>query len=216
MSEVLEIWTPQNSLLKRMRDGIRDWDREVFLSMLEPNPEAQMLDVGCSIGDFTLEMARKLGTSKVFGLDVKDYSPEGISFKVADLNEELPYEDNEFDVVTASQVIEHLQNTVGFLEEVHRILRPGGYAVISTPNLAAWHNILCLVLGRQPPVAALDKDHVRLLTIEGLLGLIRQRGLEVQKVVRIGWYPLPKLLAEILCFMDRKHAADVVVRIGKC
>ena len=216
MTKALEIWAPQNAILKKMRDGVRDWDREVFLSMLDPNPEAQMLDVGCSIGDFTLEIAKRLGTSKVFGLDVKDYSPKGISFKVADLNEGLPYDGSSFDVITVSQVIEHLQDTERFLGEVYRVLKPGGYVVISTPNLAAWHNVMCLVLGKQPPVAALDKDHTRLLTVEGLLNLLHQRGLEVQKVVGVGWYPLPRPLAQILCLIDKGHVADVIVRAKRC
>ena len=47
-------------------------------------------------------------------------------------------------------VIEHLASTATFVDELYRVLKPGGYAVIATPNLAAWHNVFALLLGLQP------------------------------------------------------------------
>ncbi|MDO9552151.1 bifunctional 2-polyprenyl-6-hydroxyphenol methylase/3-demethylubiquinol 3-O-methyltransferase UbiG [Rhodonellum sp.] len=43
--------------------------------------------------------------------------------------------DNSFDTVVSFQVIEHIQNDKLFLEEIHRVLKPGGKAIISTPNI---------------------------------------------------------------------------------
>lgn len=43
--------------------------------------------------------------------------------------------DNSFDTVISFQVIEHVKNDVKFLEEIHRVLRPGGKAIITTPNI---------------------------------------------------------------------------------
>jgi SAM-dependent methyltransferase len=45
-----------------------------------------------------------------------------------------PFEDNSFDVVITFQVIEHIQDDVDFLKEIHRVLKPGGLAIITTPN----------------------------------------------------------------------------------
>jgi len=45
-----------------------------------------------------------------------------------------PFADNSFDIVVTFQVIEHIQDDVGFLKEIHRVLRPGGFAIITTPN----------------------------------------------------------------------------------
>ncbi len=44
------------------------------------------------------------------------------------------FSDNSFDCVVSFQVIEHIQNDVAYLKEIHRVLKPGGFALITTPN----------------------------------------------------------------------------------
>lgn len=56
---------------------------------------------------------------------------------LVDLNhkKELPYQDNTFDIVTATEVIEHLEDFRAILREIYRVLKPGGICVLSTPNI---------------------------------------------------------------------------------
>jgi SAM-dependent methyltransferase len=55
---------------------------------------------------------------------------------IVDLNRDpLPYADNRFALVTCVETIEHLENYRATLREIFRVLRPGGLAVISTPNI---------------------------------------------------------------------------------
>lgn len=57
-------------------------------------------------------------------------------YKAADLNVDpkLPYEDNSFDVVTCVVSIDYLVEPIKVLQEVHRVLRPGGQVIISQSN----------------------------------------------------------------------------------
>jgi SAM-dependent methyltransferase len=71
----------------------------------------------------------------------------------------LPYPDASFDSVVSFQVIEHIQDDVLFLKEIHRVLRPGGVALITTPNRP-------LSLSRNP-------WHIREYTAEELSALAR-------------------------------------------
>ena len=73
-----------------------------------------------------------------------------IDARPGDLGGVLPYEDGRFEIVVSKQVIEHVYDTDHLLAEAHRVLKPGGMMVTSTENLASWHNVGALMLGRQP------------------------------------------------------------------
>ena len=62
--------------------------------------------------------------------------PQGARFVGGvDLNRPFPFEDGSFDGVDLKDVLEHLENPAQTIREVARVLRPGGVAVISTPNV---------------------------------------------------------------------------------
>ena len=114
------------------------------------------MDIGCGDGNFTVLMAKSLRAKEVYGVDISEKGVEmakrkGVkAFKVDVDEENLPFNDNYFDVVTALEVIEHLFDPDHFLEEVYRVLKPNCIFVLSTPNLASIHNRIALLLGYQP------------------------------------------------------------------
>lgn len=60
----------------------------------------------------------------------------------------FPYPDSSFDVVLYCEIIEHLlMNPVHTLREIHRVLRPGGRLVVTTPNVARLANVLAMIDG---------------------------------------------------------------------
>jgi ubiquinone/menaquinone biosynthesis C-methylase UbiE len=60
----------------------------------------------------------------------------GQKVELVDLNRDaLPYPDNHFTLVTCIETIEHLENFRALIREIYRVLKPGGTAVISTPNV---------------------------------------------------------------------------------
>lgn len=177
-------------------------DHKIFCSLLEYNPDAKFLDIGCGDGLYTRQSIESIGTSDVVGIDMKDW---GVPFKLVKKNieEGLPFGDNSFDVVTATNLIEHLSNTDLFVKEVYRILKIGGYTIIMTPNLASGLFIVDLLLDRQPGDADISDFfrirriqglktsigfmHRRLFTMEGLERLLTYYGFEIENKKKVGY-----------------------------
>lgn len=58
-----------------------------------------------------------------------------VPFRALDLNERLPFAAASFDLVYSIEVFEHLHRPYDVLKECHRVLKPGGFLVVSTPNI---------------------------------------------------------------------------------
>jgi SAM-dependent methyltransferase len=106
-------------------------------------------------GELTLSFACKIGASRIYGIDISkqkilEARKKGIIAKRADANKRLPFRDNFFDVILCNQVAEHLANPDILFEEIHRIMKDDGYAIISVPNLASLHNRILLLFGFHP------------------------------------------------------------------
>lgn len=64
-------------------------------------------------------------------------------------HDDFPYRDNSFDVVLFCEILEHLTfNPTHTLAEIHRVLKPGGFVIVTTPNMVRWEHLLALALGR--------------------------------------------------------------------
>lgn len=109
-----------------------------------------VLDVGCGGGLLINEM-QKTHKAKYSGVDVyKNKNLKNVDYKSADITKGLPFEDNKFDLVTFGEVIEHVPNPDFILAEIHRVLKPKGIVIVTTPNLASWANRILLLIGIQP------------------------------------------------------------------
>lgn len=212
--------------------------RKIVLELCEPNPEAKLLDCGCRDGEIAMEVAQRIGTREIWGIEIVETDAakakvRGIKVARADLNKPFPFESESFDAVHAANIIEHLCDTDTFLKEVYRVLKRGGYFIVSTCNLAAFHNIFFLLLGRQPPSADVSDEfqvgvwstsmkrnaggpnHRRIFTLRALGELLKCHGFEVEKSVGAGFYPLPLPLARLMCKIDKRHAAYITVKARK-
>lgn len=108
----------------------------------------------------------------------------------------FPYPDNTFDVVTWCEVIEHLtENPVHTLAEIHRVLKPGGALVLSTPNASRADSIVNFLLGRNiydpyhlgSPLKG--SRHSREYTLAELKELLEGCGYSVDRAQDIDIYP---------------------------
>lgn len=72
--------------------------------------------------------------------------PEGIEWLQADLNHRIPLNELQFDLVTAIEVIEHLENPRAMMRECFRLLRPGGMLLLTTPNNESIRSLVSLAI----------------------------------------------------------------------
>lgn len=116
---------------------LSDYERAALLTT-----DLNVLDLGCNGGYGTSILAKRC--KEIIGVDVsqtaieyaiKKYNSSNIEFKVVD-GIILPFQDQYFDMVTSFQVIEHLVDLQSYLNEIRRVLKPGGLLVITTPNAA--------------------------------------------------------------------------------
>jgi 2-polyprenyl-3-methyl-5-hydroxy-6-metoxy-1,4-benzoquinol methylase len=108
----------------------------------------------------------------------------------------IPFPNNSIDLITALEVIEHLVNPDNMLREAHRILKPSGYFIISTPNLASLVNRVLLLLGYQPYNCEVSTEilagvpwrgrtfakpatHIRAFTLRALKELLKYHGFKI-------------------------------------
>ena len=114
---------------------------ERVLALLSAEPRSSdwrtYLDIGSGRGDLIARVTARFPMQA----SACDYTAglmelPGQAVDVANLNhEDLPYADASFDVVTATEVIEHLEDFRRIVREIQRVLKPGGVRVLSTPNV---------------------------------------------------------------------------------
>jgi 2-polyprenyl-3-methyl-5-hydroxy-6-metoxy-1,4-benzoquinol methylase len=198
------------------------------------------MDIGCDDGAWTSELARATNAREVHGLEVVPEAAaaaerRGIRVWRLDANKPLDgVPDNFFDAVHSNQVIEHVSNVDLFVSEVYRILRPGGYAVVSTENGSSWHNIFAAVMGWQifsltnvsgrvaglrNPLALQRRNsafsatwqHKTIFNYRGLKEMFAVHGFRDITMRGAGYFPLPARLGTI----DVRHSAFITIGARK-
>ncbi|HET9479399.1 MAG TPA: class I SAM-dependent methyltransferase [Pyrinomonadaceae bacterium] len=147
-----------------------------------------LLDLGCGAGSL-LEAARNHGWHAQ-GVDVSSQAARHVREQGFEVFEgelhEAAFPSAHFDVVTAAELLEHIFEPRALLEEVARILRPGGLFWTTTPHA---RGLSARVLGLEwrciwPP------EHLQLFSIRGLKSLLRETGFRDLRVDTTGGNPI--------------------------
>jgi SAM-dependent methyltransferase len=117
-----------------------------------------VLDVGCGEKPYFPYVAPYAGSYRGFDFVA------GPTVDDVGVAEDLPYDDDAFDVVLCTQVLEHADDPAQVVAEIHRVLRPGGVAFLSTHGVFVFHP--------DPPP---DRDYWR-WTHAGLAKVFRSAG----------------------------------------
>jgi ubiquinone/menaquinone biosynthesis C-methylase UbiE len=219
-------------------EGLTAQRRKIYASLFSQSGSV-LLGLGCADGSVTLQVSKMVKSSVNLGIDfdndslMKANAKEILALK-ADLNSVFPLVDESVDVVSSDQVIEHLTNVDNFVAEIFRVLKPGGYAVISTENLSSWHNIFALMMGKQAfsqqisskyqignPYSLHYKEqlnsfpHVHIFTIQGLRDIFEVYGFYVEKVRGIGYFPFPNQVSKFFEAIDPTHTYFLAIKVKK-
>ncbi len=131
----------------------------------------KILDIGCHDGSFLTFLKDK--TAKLYGLEASDTAAKISRQRKIDTKTyffddvtPMPFPDKSFDLIVTGEIIEHIYNTDFFVQEIHRLLKPKGRLLISTPNIASLGRRIYLLLGISP----LLEDN---LSREGTAGHVR-------------------------------------------
>ncbi len=179
----------------------------------------KVLDIASGEGYGTYALSKV--ASGVIGIDVSAEavahakSKYGLDFRVGNA-ERIPLESGSFDAVVSFETVEHVPNPRLFIEEIYRVLRPGGMVVISTPNKEVYHHgvtpnpyhcsemtrveflkvmqpyfQVCQLLGQTFPHSALD-------CLQKAVGMVSDRlGYYIRRKIEMSFLPVNSRSGEI-------------------
>jgi len=182
---------------------------------IDTGHQKTFLDIGCATGAL-LEYLRDCGFT-VTGVEISPSAEYAVKQRKLDVRS-LPLEENnftneQFDIVHASHLIEHLKDPHGFLTEVRRILKPTGCLYITTPNISGFQAHL---FGSHWRSAIFD--HMYLFSKKTLKKLLETTSFKIKHIRTWGGLAAgsaPKIIKKIIDFLA-KYLGFGDVMIIKC
>jgi ubiquinone/menaquinone biosynthesis C-methylase UbiE len=144
-----------------------------FVKQLAPAERA--LDLGVGDG----RVATAISATRLIGADVSQVALDRARTRLPDAelvliepDEPLPFADNEFDLVTCIETLEHVRDVQLALSEIRRVLRPGGRLALTTPAASRWR---VLLRGMESPFS----PHIRAFSRRSLRTTLEAMGFHV-------------------------------------
>ena len=196
----------------RLGDEIPRTSKLYTLSYIPKEGHLKVLDIGCG-GGLNSRSISSLG-HLVVGIDIsnealKKYRECGFECCRMDVERGLGFDDKYFDLVFCSEVIEHLVNFEVLLEEIHRVLKPGGRLILSTPNSAFWLYRLAALFGitlseiQHPKhLVFFSKRSLRKLFVKKGLEPIQESGRNIYLILPDPVFPLLRKFLSFLGFHE--------------
>ena len=155
------------------------------VSLIQSTP--QILDLGCGQGHITEKIRQAVKGAEITGLDYSisaiEYATEHfpqVDFAVGDAYDS-PYASGFFDVVVCNNLWEHVPDPLFLLSRIKRIIKPGGYIIVSTPSRYRVGNMVRILRGK--PVVFMSRHHVTEYTVGQVKEQLRYGGFEVRRIL---------------------------------
>jgi len=129
--------------MRRLRDPVFDLERayadchEIALSLVEGTPRGRALDLGAGQGALSQALRERGFDVTAADVNLEQFRARNVPFAKLDLNRPLPFPEEKYELVLAVEILEHLEAPRAFVREIFRVLKPGGLAVVTTPNITS-------------------------------------------------------------------------------
>lgn len=180
-------WSYTPTYLKKM---------QYIRHFLEQLPKDQLiLDAGCGEGVLVEEFA-----AKGFRIEGIDLNYESSIVRRGDILNMPFYEDGQFGVILLLDVFEHLAfaDQPRVLQELRRVLRPGGVLLVSIPNLAHWNSRFQFALLGNLDRSDVETNHAGERPLHENIGLLHQAGFQIERIVGIT-LTVPFIYRRVIC-----------------
>lgn len=183
---------------------VRRWPRNRVEAIIAvPGTGESILDVGCGDGNLLYQFRSRY--SRLVGLEYSEARLALASRNLSSLNfqgllgsaenmAQLP--DNCVDRIVSADVIEHVPDVYAACSEMHRILKPGGFLIINTPNIAFIKKRLILAFGKFPSTSQpnegigdaplFDGGHLHYFTYRSLRLVLERTGFQIIRRMGFG------------------------------
>ena len=183
---------------------------------------ASVLEIGAGDGrlpeslrhagvDFSTYTLMELSDVRLDGMR-RHLSHDSYRFLLGDVENATEYVQEPVDVVVMVALIEHLVDPLGAMQQLRKVLKPGGFAYIDTPNIAKWTRRVRLLAGRFPATAGIneglttfehapamlyDGGHLHYFTYRSLELMLKER-CDFEKIERHSYFCGPFKLPVVL------------------
>jgi 2-polyprenyl-3-methyl-5-hydroxy-6-metoxy-1,4-benzoquinol methylase len=171
------------------------------MDLFRPFMKGRVLDFGCGDGQFVQR-------ARLDGMDVcgADVSQEAIrrakslfpAIDVREMDDTIPFASDTFDTITCMDVLEHILDVEGTLEEMHRVLKPGGCLLLTTTEMTRVKLLAVLCL-RFHDYFYPTSPHIRYFTRRNLAEVLARKGFIVEayapNYLHLGLVPMGQFVA---------------------
>lgn len=203
----------ESSAYSNKEDRYFEGARVDFIDELPENPDARILEIGCSNGNTGALALSMNKCGSYIGVELYEEAATNAKEKISqvitgDIEEiELPFEENSFDVLILSEVLEHLVDPWKVLRKLHKYLKPGALILASSPNVSHYRIIMMLLRGEWNLTddGIMDRTHLRWFTPSSFAEMFESCGYRVQKVEPLSPFRIQVKLQIALMLGKGKH-----------